>query len=154
VNPALPLVDELVRRGHRVTYATRDKFKPAIEAAGATVFPTHGTFLMQPPKPGFGPEQLAERMAMFIEMIRTDFPRLLAHAQQDPPDAVCYGALAGIGGMLAEKLRVPDIALVPTFASNEHFSLRTQFVSSGLDPANNRNSQCCGTPRCSSHTPA
>ncbi len=37
VNPTLPLVDELVRRGHSVTYHTSPAFREEIEAVGATV---------------------------------------------------------------------------------------------------------------------
>lgn len=35
VNPTLPLVAELVGRGHRVTYFTAADFEPRIRAAGA-----------------------------------------------------------------------------------------------------------------------
>lgn len=40
VNPTLPVVSELVRRGHRVTYATSEKYAKAVESAGATFFPS------------------------------------------------------------------------------------------------------------------
>ncbi|GEC09853.1 hypothetical protein SSP24_75080 [Streptomyces spinoverrucosus] len=36
VNPTLPVVAELVRRGHTVTYHTSLAFREEIEAAGAT----------------------------------------------------------------------------------------------------------------------
>lgn len=37
VNPTLPVVSELVRRGHTVTYHTWPAFREAIEATGAAV---------------------------------------------------------------------------------------------------------------------
>ena len=37
VNPTLPVVAELVRRGHSVSYHTSPAFRAEIEAAGATV---------------------------------------------------------------------------------------------------------------------
>ena len=38
VNPTLPVVAELVRRGHTVSYHTSPAFRAEIEAAGASVF--------------------------------------------------------------------------------------------------------------------
>lgn len=38
VNPTLPVVSELVRRGHRVTYATAEKYAKSVESAGAAFF--------------------------------------------------------------------------------------------------------------------
>lgn len=149
INPTLPLVEELVRRGHRVTYGTNDAFSAAVEAAGATAFPTSGRIPTQLFDLGGGREQVAkhlgERIEAFVEMMRADLPALVAHAQEDPPDAVCYDMMSGVGPMVAEKTRLPGIAHVSTFASNEHFSLRSEFAkrfgpgtrSKGFDPANN-----------------
>jgi len=39
VNPTLPLVAELVRRGWRVSYATGERFRADVEKAGATLVP-------------------------------------------------------------------------------------------------------------------
>jgi MGT family glycosyltransferase len=149
VNPTLPLVEELVRRGHRVSYGTNETFTAAVEAAGATAFPTKGTLPTQLHDLRVDRRQLVQhigkRIDTFLEMIRADFPILLAHAEQDPPDAVCFGMMSGAGRMLAEKMHLPGIAHVPTFASNEHFSLRGEFVkdfgagrfAKGFDPAKN-----------------
>lgn len=38
VNPTLPVVAELVRRGHTVTYHTSPAFREEIEATGARVY--------------------------------------------------------------------------------------------------------------------
>jgi MGT family glycosyltransferase len=130
VNPTLPVVEELVRRGHRVSYATHEKFRRAVESAGATLLPTSGDAPTPPPSMNFTPELISGRMERFIELLRTGFPDLLAHAQADPPDAVCYDTMPPIGKMLAEKLELPDIALLPTWASNERFSLRDVMANS------------------------
>lgn len=140
INPTLPLVEELVRRGHRVTYGTNDAYATAVEAAGATVFRTQGAFPAQLPDFSQDREKIAkhigERIDMFIEMIRADLPALVSHAQQDPPDAICYDMMSGLGPMLTGKTGLPGIAHVSTFASNEHFSLRSEFAR-GFDPAKN-----------------
>jgi UDP:flavonoid glycosyltransferase YjiC (YdhE family) len=45
VNPTLPLVAELVRRGHRVTYFTSADFEPRIRRAGAVFHASGGNLL-------------------------------------------------------------------------------------------------------------
>ena len=54
VNPTLPVVAELVRRGWRVSYATAERFGPEVEKTGATLVPTAG----RPPS-GPGPGRLS-----------------------------------------------------------------------------------------------
>jgi MGT family glycosyltransferase len=56
---------------------------------------------------------------------------MMAHFQQDRPDAVCYDGMDILGPALAEALEVPMVALVPSMASNEHFNLRSVTVPDG-----------------------
>jgi MGT family glycosyltransferase len=129
VNPTLAVVSELVRRGHRVTYFTAANFAPQIEDAGAT-FRASGedwTVWLSVPgtgQPARGPQLLAMMQRVF-EDLRRSFPALVEHLREDPPDAVCFDAMTLSGSMAAEKIGVPAIALMPTYATNEHFSIRT-----------------------------
>ena len=52
VNPTLPVVAELVRRGHRVTYATSAKYAGAVESAGAVFFASGEDLASQFPRAG------------------------------------------------------------------------------------------------------
>jgi MGT family glycosyltransferase len=134
VNPTLPLVEELVCRGHRVTYATNSSFTTDIESTGATLLPT-GEEL--PPRPSiieFNPEVIAQLMERMVGQARSSIPPMVEHAQQDPPDAVCYDMMTFTGSVLAEKLGVPGIGLMPSFASNEQFSLRDEIMPKEFDP--------------------
>jgi MGT family glycosyltransferase len=131
VNPTLPVVAELVRRGWRVSYATADRFAAAVAAPGAPVGPPGA-----PPPAGPGPGALGTAaFAGFLERITTDardsLPGLLAHFGDDPPRAVCYDAMSLTGRVLAGATGAPDVALVPTFASNERSS---PFARSGTPP--------------------
>ncbi|WP_223986767.1 macrolide family glycosyltransferase [Arthrobacter sp. NicSoilB8] len=129
VNPTLPLVAELVRRGHRVTYFTSADFEPRIRNAGADFLASGGNWLAS--LPGLGPGQRAQANLMLpvmnqvFEDIRSSFPALVDRLRQDPPDAVCFDAMTLSGSMAAEKIGAPPIALMPTYATNEHFSLRS-----------------------------
>lgn len=131
VNPTLAVVAELVRRGHRVTYFTSDKFEQRIRGAGA-VFRASGEdwmALMPTPVPGQPPrpELMRPMMERVFADIRAGFPALVEELGADPPAAVCFDAMTLTGGMAAEKIGVPAIALMPTYATNEHFSLRSLF---------------------------
>jgi MGT family glycosyltransferase len=141
VNPTLPVVAELVRRGHRVTYATSAKYAGAVESAGAVFFESGEDLASQFPRvgspaddgaasprmgmlAGLGSGMMSGLLERLLERAREEFPALLALLTADPPDAVCYDAMTLAGKMAAMKLAVPDIALLPTYAANEHFSLR------------------------------
>ncbi len=118
VIPTLPLVEELTRRGHRITYATHRKWGPALGEAGARLLPIDFDVPPGPAATDTGPDRFAARLELFAGLISAGFPALLAHASCDPPDAVCYDMMTPIGRMLAERLELPGIALLPSFAGN------------------------------------
>ena len=132
VNPTLPLVAELVRRGWRVSYATHERFSRAIADAGATMVPTQGDLPAPPPFTDFDPDRFADLLQGFVADARLDVPRLESHFRRDPPQAVCYDSASLTGRVLAGRLALPDVALVPTLASNEQFSPFGGYVSSFL----------------------
>ena len=129
VNPTLPLVAELVGRGHRVTYFTAADFEPRIRAAGAAFHASGGNWLAS--MPGLAPGQRERAQLMLpimnkvFEDLRSSFPAMVEHLRKDPPHAVCFDAMTLSGSMAAEKIGAPAIGLMPTYATNEHFSLRS-----------------------------
>jgi MGT family glycosyltransferase len=126
VNPTLPLVTELVRRGHRVSYATGERFIPIVEAAGATGFPLPLSGMPAKPPSGqdFTIEALVPMMDGFLAEVRAAFPPLVEHFMADRPAAVCYDMTTFPGRMLADKLGVLDVSLISFLASNEKFGLQ------------------------------
>ncbi|GAA0529521.1 putative UDP-glucosyltransferase YjiC [Saccharopolyspora subtropica] len=124
VNPTLPLVEELLRRGHRVSYAVGRDMVPAVAATGADVVPLPTEIPPMPPNAGFSPQRIETMMRFFADDLRTCLPLLRQHFRDAAPDAVCFDVMTVLGRMLAELLAVPEIALVPSFASHEQFSLR------------------------------
>jgi MGT family glycosyltransferase len=129
VNPTLPLVAELVRRGHRVTYFTSADFEPRIRNAGAAFHASGGNWLASMPALGPGQRERAQLMLPVMnkvfEDLRSSFPAMVERLRKDPPDAVCFDAMTLSGSMAAEKIGAPAIGLMPTYATNEHFSLRS-----------------------------
>ncbi len=132
VNLTLPLVEELVTRGHRVSYVTSPTLMPAVAAAGATALelawePDTSTLSGAE----FSIETLVATLHEFLNAAREAFPGLVEHFRRDRPDLICSDAVI-LGPMLAGVLDVPMVSLVPNFASNEHFSPRE--VVPGFDP--------------------
>lgn len=113
INPTLPVVAELARRGHRVTYHTFPAFASEIEAAGATahVYPGGDTPLPDPPIP----------LALLEELARTALdllPGVLSGLRGIRPDLIVHGAACPWGAVAAGELGVPAAATFTTFAFN------------------------------------
>ncbi|MFI9315940.1 macrolide family glycosyltransferase [Streptomyces althioticus] len=111
INPTLPVVAELVRRGHTVTYHTTAAFEPDVAAAGATVFryPGDGPPLAGPPTPVTLLEQLA-RTAL------ETLPSVLSDLRLTRPDVLVHGAACPWGPVTAAELGVPAVSLFTTMA--------------------------------------
>lgn len=135
INPTIPLVEELVARGHRVSYATGADRLQQVRAAGAEPVELPTEMPQHPPGSGFEftPERMAQMQEHFLNDARASLPVLLEHYRGDRPDAVCHGTAAFTGAMLAELLEVPEVALVPHFAGNEQFSLWQDLMPDDFD---------------------
>ncbi|MEV2198194.1 macrolide family glycosyltransferase [Streptomyces phaeochromogenes] len=113
VNPTLPLVAELVRRGHSVTYHTSPAFREEIEAAGATVYlyPGGDQPLPDPPMPLTLIEGLARTAVGLMPAVLTDLRRAR-------PDLIVHDNACLWGAVAARELEVPAVSSCTTFAYN------------------------------------
>ena len=137
VNPTLPLVRELLRRGHRVSYATGPELLPAVRETGATpvelpwILDTD-TLARAIADPDYMAENLSVMMDSFLDITKDCLPLLIEHFQHDRPDMVCCEKRT-VGAALADKLDVPEATLVPHFASNEYFDM-WELLMPAFDP--------------------
>jgi MGT family glycosyltransferase len=122
VNPVLPVVAELARRGWRTSVATGERFRPEVEKVGATLVPTPAQAPTAPPPAVTGPAVFAHFLERVLADARGSLPVLTEHFRADPPHAVCYDATSLAGRILAAQTRAADVALLPTFATNERSS--------------------------------
>ncbi|MEU5108607.1 MULTISPECIES: macrolide family glycosyltransferase [unclassified Streptomyces] len=115
VNPTLPVVAELVRRGHTVTYYTSPAFREQIEATGATVclYPGGEQPLPERPTPLTLIEGLAGTAVRLLPAVLTDLRRV-------QPDLVVHDNACLWGAVAARELAVPAAASHTTFAFNRH----------------------------------
>ncbi|MEU9121009.1 macrolide family glycosyltransferase [Streptomyces sp. NPDC048506] len=127
VNPTLPLVEELVRRGHRVDYATSAEHSEAVVKAGARWVELQTLDTFTPPAE-FRPEDIAVFMRRMFAAMRMAYPVLRDHCVAESPDVICYDAMNWSARVVAEQLGIPSVRCIPNFASNESFSLFANFM--------------------------
>lgn len=125
VNPTLPVVTELVRRGHRVTFPTTGRFAAEAEAAGAEVLPYSSALAGRPLPEVFDADYLArEPLRAMLEAMATAPPVESHFAGRAVPDLLLYDSSTyAAGRVLAAKWDRPAIQMYPTFAANESFQI-------------------------------
>ncbi|WP_406437025.1 OleI family self-immunity macrolide glycosyltransferase [Streptomyces sp. NBC_00631] len=148
VNPTLGVVAELVRRGHRVTYAITEDFTPAVKAAGAepVVYPVQSDGSP-------APERLAEGFARAVHASLGSLPALTRAYEHDRPDLVLYDVYGFAGLLLGAQWGVPTVLCSPTHMAYDglfpeffdgagglaelpgYDALAAAFAERGLDPA-------------------
>ncbi|MFI9386891.1 nucleotide disphospho-sugar-binding domain-containing protein [Kutzneria sp. NPDC052558] len=121
-NSGLPLVTELVDRGHRVSYATTEQFADLVAEAGAT--------------PGLYTTSFPERMPedgdagtrMFVAEHHAAMPQIEALYDTDRPDVIVCDIGAFPGPVLADRWGIPVVQLSPSYimlpgVDPEHFPM-------------------------------
>lgn len=122
VYPTLPLVEELVYRGHRVTYISGRSLASELHLAGASVVdlgwePDTSALAAT----GFTAETLSADLRAFLAAARTLTPHLIDMLAADPPDVMCADSVP-LGELLTGIFKAPVVALVPTLATNTVFT--------------------------------
>jgi MGT family glycosyltransferase len=115
LDPTLGVVTELVKRGHRVTYATNEEFAPRVEAAGAKAV-RYSSTLPSPSDPASkwpSGWDMTFAMRMFLDELVEVLPQVAEAYRGDEPDLVVYEVIGWHGPILAEKWGVPAIQLSP-----------------------------------------
>ncbi|OZU87563.1 glucosyltransferase [Virgibacillus indicus] len=121
-NPTIPVVTELVSRGHEVWYYSFLEFQEKIESAGAKFIPCD-KFL-----PPISQEELDRKagkdFAALIEMIADTTialdEKVCAELKEFQPDCIVSDSLCFWGKLFAKKLGVQYICSTTTFAFNKH----------------------------------
>lgn len=109
VNPTLPLVAELVRRGHEVTYYLTAAYSQRVEATGATFRAYAGVTddYFDAVSRRFNPARLA---AQLLESSRALLPQLLTDLHTDRPELVIYDSMCPWGRLAAYEAGVTAVA--------------------------------------------
>jgi MGT family glycosyltransferase len=123
INPTLPLVAELTRRGDHITYYSSEAFRPAIEQAGATFRGIDAFFTEQTPVDA----NLVRFAYTLIHATQQILPSLLDEVRANPPEYILFDTLCIWGRCVAEILRIPAVASVSTIA-RPHSPMQREIV--------------------------
>lgn len=115
-NPHLPVIAELVARGHRVTYAIPAAFAGTVAATGATPL-VHTSVLPDQSRGEQWPTDPVAGTALFLDEARQALPQIAEALGDDVPDVALYD----IGGypaiVLARRFGVPAVQLSPALVA-------------------------------------
>lgn len=153
VNPSLPLVAELTRRGHHITYFITEQYRARVETAGAVFQPyatIHDDYFDARGLSGSVPSKVAfELMTTAGDIL----PELLEFARANPPDYILFDGMCPWGYLLAQIMGVPAVASLSliTFAPRAFLSwnalralLPMMFSDTGTRMQANQLSQALG----------
>lgn len=135
VNPSLGLAEELLARGHRVTYLTGPAVAEPVMRTGANLAALPLTLNGEGiNRDGFSTPAVAGMLLDLLNSIRPAVPDILSTLRQDPPDVICHDSMFFGGEAIAFRLGVPGVQLVPHFAENGRFSLADPMAVAGFEP--------------------
>ncbi len=121
--PTLPVVEELVRSGCRVTATITPDLEDRVRALGVDEVLTYASPLDARLPDYTTREKLAEAITALLKDALSASPAIDA-ALAGKPDIVVHDvALTIPGRILAAKWGLPNVRILPIFASNEHFSI-------------------------------
>ncbi|MEV4414696.1 macrolide family glycosyltransferase [Catellatospora sp. NPDC049609] len=126
VYPTLPIVAELVRRGHRVSYATVEARAEAVAATGARVV-VYTSSLPAESDRGLARPNRADYISAvregFLGEARTTFPQLAPYFRDDRPELVVHGMQSLAGRLVAVREGLTAVQFQSFVAANEHWSI-------------------------------
>ncbi|WP_156000941.1 macrolide family glycosyltransferase [Streptomonospora sp. PA3] len=112
--PSLEIVRELVRRGHRVTYANDPRMADLIASTGAELVPFATTLPLDDAEWTDDP---VEGMDLFLDDAIHSLPVIRGHYEQDRPDLFLYDIGGYSARVLAIDWGVPSVQLSPTYVA-------------------------------------
>ena len=135
-NPTLPLIKELVERGHDVTYYSYNQFKSKIELTGAH-FESCDLYDSQIHLTKEDIQKISKDVDFSIELlVKTSLAMhqgLLQKISNNKPDVIIGDSMAPWAKFIAHKLEIPYICSTTTFAFNKHSAkVMKQDLSSAL----------------------
>ncbi len=115
INPALPVVREMIQQGEQVICANTEETRAAHEATGATfaAYPFIPTMAGLINNAGGG--NLADNALSLVKIADLIMPWVLQLLKREKPDYVIYDSLAAWGRQAANKLGIRGAASISTF---------------------------------------
>ena len=134
MNPHLPVLAELVARGHRVEVTTPSGFAPAVAGTGATVVPVTSV-LPDEDRGETWPDDPVAGMARFLDEGVHVLPQARAAFDDDRPDVLLGDIGSYPARVLAHQWSRPLVQLSPTYVAWEGYEQDMAEVLDGLRAA-------------------
>jgi hypothetical protein len=114
VNPTLPVVNELVARGHTVLYYNTEEFRLQVEHAGASfyAYPEGG---LTAAAIANSVHNLAQVAALSLETSESMVEWMVRQIEQEQPDLLIHDSVCLWGMMCGRVLNMPTISSITTF---------------------------------------
>ncbi|MEO8756355.1 MAG: nucleotide disphospho-sugar-binding domain-containing protein [Devosia sp.] len=116
LNPVLPIIAELVRRGHAVTVFDERPFEPAIRATGADFVAYPKAMSMEDMAAVLMRGDMIETFELFVRASVPLYDFCLKQLKGNRPDALVIDGIALWGDMVGRRLRIPTIVTSAFFA--------------------------------------
>jgi MGT family glycosyltransferase len=123
INPTLPVIRELVHRHQQVVYFGTEQFEQAIRDTGAVFCPYSKRFSM----PERGPRPFARvstTLETLLDLSCTVLDQHLEQVRALRPTHIMYDSFAPWGRFVAQLLRLPSIASIPSILINSEIDSR------------------------------
>jgi MGT family glycosyltransferase len=121
VNPTLALVEELVRRGHDVSYYLTEDFREIVEATGA-IFHAYESKAKHIIEAAHHDAFLLRLLTILQDMPYVP-PQIIERVRRDQPDVIIYDFLCVWAKDIVDALQVPAITTRGVYVSNQHFNV-------------------------------
>lgn len=125
VFPSLDLVAELVRRGHRVTYANDESMRDSVERTGAELKPYRSVIpaIGEAAAPGEDvfTGDVIDQLSVFADEYEGQLPQWFALYEDDRPDLILYDIAGGMSVILARTWGIPALQVSPTYVAWEGY---------------------------------
>ncbi|MFC7472597.1 hypothetical protein ACFQVA_41810 [Actinomadura keratinilytica] len=132
VNPTFGVVEELVKRGHRVTCTATEFFAPAVKAVGATPIAYEspfGEFYRSP----YNDEMMAGEGLRCLDEAIALHKQVSGYYGDNSPDLVVHDFMAWGGRFYAAEHNLPSVRLFPSYGVSETFNIAAKFPWSAPD---------------------
>jgi MGT family glycosyltransferase len=116
LNPVLPIVAELVRRGHEVVVFDEPPFETAVRPTGASFVPYPPVMSMDDMAAVLMRGDLMETFELFIRSTPALYDFCFRTLRKNRPDVVVIDGIALWGEMAGRRLGIPTVVTSPFFA--------------------------------------
>jgi MGT family glycosyltransferase len=130
INPTLPVVQELVARGHEVTYYLTEKYRGPIEATGAKFY-GYESKIEQSSSNFQGHSQSLRVPILMVGDSLFVLPQILENVREEQPDCIVYDPFCFSARFIAQMLDIPAVMSRVTFVAHAH--TRNFFRSKEVD---------------------